>query len=432
MAQSGVIENVSSLNCDLVAGFLANAKCAIENLGLVCPCLIHVQALLSLCVVAQEHLPLHTLEYLFAQTVHCAEAIGIFQWRRLRGQLTESDFREYKNLAHCLYILDKNICWTAGVLPRIAESEVQLDLTPQDKSSENLAVQAELAAIQETIYLDLYAGHVRLRNEGQVRQVVTPIWDRLEDLLAKSAVDSSATKSQPESQPEHAALLFQTLCAKLLLISPYREHPDAIFQQRSSIAETCMKLLLSLWTSALDPSKDISIPRLVASCPPLYLLETCANVIDDASSSDSGKALMLGFANMLRAMVGSGQEMSYSKRLCELTSVLVDTVEAAKTVGKRQKVGPSLDYLSRPADKHDDLDGYRESGQAEAPAEARHFVLHRGAMRLGALEFSISDWDEYGAGALTTPANFGHKTNDYCGQVDDEASTRGDLATWIP
>lgn len=141
---------------------------------------------------------------------------------------------------------------------------------------------------------------------------------------------------------------------------------------------------------------------------------------------------MLGFANMLRAMVGSGQEMSYSKRLCELTSVLVDTVEAAKTVGKRQKVGPSLDYLSRPADKHDDLDGYRESGQAEAPAEARHFVLHRGAMRLGALEFSISDWDEYGAGALTTPANFGHKTNDYCGQVDDEASTRGDLATWIP
>ncbi|KAG5979867.1 hypothetical protein E4U55_004669 [Claviceps digitariae] len=438
MAHSGVSENASSLDCDLVAGFLANAKCAVENLGVVLPCLINLQALLSLCVVAQEHLQLHTLVYLFTQTMHCAEAIGVFQWRRYRSQLTKSKCQEYRNMAHCLYILDKKICWMAGVSPRIAASEVQLDLTTQDKSFERLTAQTELAGILETIYLDLYSSQVGPRTEDQVRQVVAPIWQRLEDWLAKSVVDLDATKSQPGSHPEQAVLLFQTLCAKLLLISPYKEHPDAMFQQRSSIAEMCMRILLALWTSALDPSRHISVPRLVLSWPPLCLLETCESLIKD-TSSDSGEDLMLGFANLLSAMTGSGQEMSYSKRLYELSSILMATVEAAKAVGKRQKTTPSPDYLSPPAIRyHDfDMDGHRESGQAETPVGGRRMALYAGNAGQGdhfeALEFvGFSDWDDCGAGALITPTSFGNNTNDYCHQVDPDASIRGGVAAWVP
>jgi hypothetical protein len=48
MAQSGSSENVPSMGSDLIAGFLANSKRAIENLGILSPRLIILQALLSL------------------------------------------------------------------------------------------------------------------------------------------------------------------------------------------------------------------------------------------------------------------------------------------------------------------------------------------------------------------------------------------------
>lgn len=46
--QAGASENVPSMTLDLIAGFLCNSKRAIENLGLLSPRLINLQALLSL------------------------------------------------------------------------------------------------------------------------------------------------------------------------------------------------------------------------------------------------------------------------------------------------------------------------------------------------------------------------------------------------
>ncbi|KAG6103880.1 hypothetical protein E4U14_006044 [Claviceps sp. LM454 group G7] len=84
---------------------------------------------------------LNMLEQLFTHTARCAEATGILQWRRIRGRLRESGFQEYNELAHCLYILDKKGCRTAGVPPRIP-AEVQLNLAAQytDKVLEALAL----------------------------------------------------------------------------------------------------------------------------------------------------------------------------------------------------------------------------------------------------------------------------------------------------
>ncbi|KAG6022341.1 hypothetical protein E4U19_005100 [Claviceps sp. Clav32 group G5] len=107
--------------------------------------------------VPWHYLPLHTLEHLFAHTARCAEATGILQWRSTRSRLRESDFQEYKNLAHFLYILDKKISWTAGVPPRIpAGSQLNLAAKDTDKAFEALSLQVELAEIEEIIYRNLY------------------------------------------------------------------------------------------------------------------------------------------------------------------------------------------------------------------------------------------------------------------------------------
>ncbi|KAG5926951.1 hypothetical protein E4U42_002770 [Claviceps africana] len=437
MAQSGMTGNVSSLDSDLIAGFLANSKCAVENLGLVSPCLVNLQALLSLCVVAREHLPLHTVEHLFAQTVRCAEAIGIFQWRHLQSQLGESEFEEYKNVAHCLYILDKNICWTAGISPKLLESDVQLDLTPRDRTFETLARQAELAAIQEAIYFQLYASQVKARTEDQVRQVVTPLWQRLEKWLAKSEVNLDATKSQPQSCPTHTALAFQTLSTQLLLISPYRKHPDAMFRQRASVAETCLKLLLSLWTSAKESPKHTSVPLLIASCPPLYLLEICAAIIKD-NSSDSNKHLVLGFANLVNAITGFGEEVTYKKRLCDMLSILKDAITAADALGKRQRGTTSLEYPSPPSSNDRGAQKRKDAASTETPAEGDGSSLQagraaRGAQNFDGSEFSFSAW--WGPEARISPVDLGegdvqsNSADNYCSF--DETMGGDGLDTWM-
>lgn len=211
--------------------------------------------------MAQEHLPLRLVESTFAQAVCCAEAIGIFQWHRLQNQAAPGEFEEYRNIAHCLYILDKQISATTGVSPRIPRLEFQLDLNLSlDGPCKALWMEAELAAIEETVLVDIYAGQVVHRSEDGVRQTVAHIYQRLTDWLAKSGIDADLVKRQPESRPAQAALLFKYLCTKLLLIWPYREHRDALFQDRLGDSETCLRILLSLWSCPVDPKHHMSIP----------------------------------------------------------------------------------------------------------------------------------------------------------------------------
>ncbi|KAG6292144.1 hypothetical protein E4U09_003546 [Claviceps aff. purpurea] len=101
--ESGVTKSVSSLDSDLVAGFLANSK--------------HAQC--------------------------CREprtALSVPSQRT--GTL----------------VTDKKICWSAGVSPRIPAG-VQLNFAAQDtdKAFEALSLQAELAEIEDIIYRKLYA-----------------------------------------------------------------------------------------------------------------------------------------------------------------------------------------------------------------------------------------------------------------------------------
>ncbi|KAH9845330.1 putative fungal-specific transcription factor [Teratosphaeria destructans] len=132
-------ENTKPMTLDLIEGFLANARRATENLALLAPRILNLQALLSLCVVAQQLFPVHLLDFIFAQAVRCAEAMGIFQWHRFHNQLAEGEISVYKNLAYCLYTMDKQICWTAGVSPRILKSQIQLGMAFSDDLPKGLA-----------------------------------------------------------------------------------------------------------------------------------------------------------------------------------------------------------------------------------------------------------------------------------------------------
>lgn len=220
------------------------------------------------CAVAQEHLSPALFGTLFALAAQCAKSIGIHQWQCFRGQLSDEDLQERRNLSYCLYILDKAVCWTTGTSPSIPISDVHVDSTlisSDDSAVAHLVARTGLATIEETIYLEIYANQVKARTEDQARQLVSKIMRRLQDWLADSAISLDEVENATECSAWKIELAIGFYCAQLLLVWPYKDHPDVIFQRRAEVAKRCMRLILRLWCSVSEEGHHIGLPRLALS-----------------------------------------------------------------------------------------------------------------------------------------------------------------------
>ena len=218
--------------------------------------------------MAQEYLSSEIFHSLFALASQCAKSIGIDQWQNCQDQLSDEDAKERRNLSYCLYILDKVICWTCGTFPGITVSYIHIDSTtisPDDSAMTLLVARTRLAAIEETIYHEIYACHVKPKNEDQVHQMATELLLRLQDWLASSAVNLGDVESGSDSSAWKIELAIQFFCAQLLLIWPYRDHPDVIFRRRADVSRRCMRLLLRLWNSTSEEGLQAQFPRLALS-----------------------------------------------------------------------------------------------------------------------------------------------------------------------
>ncbi|KAH0592688.1 hypothetical protein MHUMG1_09511 [Metarhizium humberi] len=254
-----------SIDSDITAGFLMNAKRAIKHVELLLsPCLVNVQALLSLCIVAQEHLSLYLVEAIFSLAAQCAKSTGIHQWEYFRGHFSEQAAQERRSVSYCLYILDKTVCWTTGTSPSIPASDLVLDYTlaPDDGGTmAYLFARTELAVIEEMIYLRVYSNQVEVRTDDQVRQIAAKISQRLQDWLVSWRIHLNEVESHQKQPVWKAKLAVDFLCVQLLLLWPYKNHPDALFQQQIHVARRCMRLVLHLWQSTQEGGLHVAIAR---------------------------------------------------------------------------------------------------------------------------------------------------------------------------
>ncbi|GFF34800.1 hypothetical protein IFM58399_03997 [Aspergillus lentulus] len=341
----------SSIDFDLIAGFLTNAKRAVSNIDqLVSPHLINVQALLSLHIVAQVYLSISISETLLALATRCAKSIGIHQWHSFQSQLSDDDVKEKQNLSYCLYVLDKAVCWTAGSSPSIPVSEVHFD--PRLAPSENgipscLVAKAEMARIEETVYLEIYAVHVQARDEDQVRGFAASVLSRLQVCLTESGVDLDKIQKSLEGSASNLQLAIRYLSVQLLLIWPHKHHPDPMFQRAPEVARMCLKLLLRLWHSPPDQGSQAVFSFFLASLPPLYLYEVLSSILG-GQGSNWDIDMLQEFVEMLQTITDCRAEASYNRRLYQLSLIVTDVIKARKTQHKRQKPtseGPTNPYL---------------------------------------------------------------------------------------
>ncbi|KAE8551010.1 hypothetical protein EYB25_007242 [Talaromyces marneffei] len=334
-------QKISSIDFDVIEGFLTNAKRALNNLDqVVSPRVINVQALLSLFLVAQEFLSVGICETLFTLAVRCAKSIGVHQWHSLQGQISDEDIKERRNISYCLYVLDKTICWTAGSSPNIPISEVQLDSSLMafgDSIASHLAAKAELAKIEETIYLEVYASQVQVKTAEQVRRIATTILSRLQAWLTDVEINLDEIQKDLEISAPKVELAIRFLCTQPFLIWPYKCHPDATtFQRSPEIAKICMKLLLRLWHSLPDQGNHAFFPLFLASLPPLYLYELLSYILC-GRGRNSDIDMLKDFVEMLQT--NCRRNVSYNRQLYQMSRIVIDVITTQNTQpqNKRQK-----------------------------------------------------------------------------------------------
>ncbi|KAI2465874.1 fungal-specific transcription factor domain-containing protein [Annulohypoxylon bovei var. microspora] len=332
--------STSSIDLDLTKGFLANAKRAIEHAELLLsPRLINVQALLSLCVVAQEHMSPVIFKRLFNMAAQCAKSIGLHDWERSVRE--QDDTRERQCVSYCLYVLDKTVCWTIGPSTSIPLSDVYIDNSSKsfdDMTMNDLVAKAKLAEIQEEVYLEIYACRAPARTEDQVRLMISRFNQKLRDWLIESGMDQEDldnTASLESTSKIELSIGFT--CTQLLYMWPFREHPD-IISKCIEVSRRCMKLLLHLWCSSAELGHRGILPRILASHPPLYLYEIYAHVLAIGEEQDSlDVELLQSFVEMVESITDLQEENSYNRRLCEASSILMDVVAARNIQRKRRK-----------------------------------------------------------------------------------------------
>jgi hypothetical protein len=151
-----------------------------------------------------------------------------------------------------------------------------------------------------------------------------------------------------------------------------------------------------------------SSSSLIASCPPLYLLEICSSILNGSGSgSDSDKDLLHSFSNLLTAIVGSRQDLSYVRRLKDFSSVLVDAVAASGAAVKRRRTNSSEDSFSQPLSRFHAFRDQISSRQMETShSDGGH--VYTGSLGLDsqysvASEFAFPHWDK--STTLKTPTN---------------------------
>ncbi|KAI1417047.1 fungal-specific transcription factor domain-containing protein [Hypoxylon sp. FL1857] len=352
------IHKSSSIDQDLAKGFLASAKRAIRHAELLLsPRLINVQALLSLCVVAQEHMSPSVFAKLFSLAAQGAKSIGLHDWERgVRERVVDESSRERQCVSYCLYILDKTVCWTVGASPRIPASDICIDATPKSLNNgimDDLVAKVKLAEINEEIYREIYACRAPARTEEQVRLQISKLDQRLQAWLTDAGIDlDDIGSAAPSGSISKIQMSVGSTCTQLLYMWPFREHPD-VMSRRLEASRRCMKLMLHLWRFSAELGYQGIFPRIVASHPPLYLYEICAHLLLEEEEGDSDQELLRSFTEMLQGVTNLQEDDSYNKRLCEVSTILMEVVVAMETGNKRRKMqhapSPSSTLLSSSA-----------------------------------------------------------------------------------
>ncbi|KAM6508256.1 hypothetical protein FALCPG4_018133 [Fusarium falciforme] len=183
----------SSIDMDLIRSFIANAKRALENVELLLlnPSLLSLQALLSLCLVAQTSLSEDVTSLVFSFAVHVAKSIGLRHWNSASAteRTSTDECQEKHQVMYCMACLSRAVAWSSGLsfnLPSVGLLERSLSTS---STTSHLATRVALLQLEEQVYSGLYCDDATNQGPDTIGKVAFRRGRQLEDWAANHSED---------------------------------------------------------------------------------------------------------------------------------------------------------------------------------------------------------------------------------------------------
>ncbi|KAI5460371.1 hypothetical protein BGZ63DRAFT_246497 [Mariannaea sp. PMI_226] len=326
-----------SIDDDLVKSFIANAKRALENLELLLlsPSLLSLQALLSLCVVAQISLSEHVTALLFSLAVHVAKSIGLYQWSSSDHQDRQGsgEFEDMLQVMYCMVCLSRAIPWSSGLSSTLSGlSTFERDLASHSGTdlTKRLPSQISLLKIEEQVYSSLYSDQATRQTENEIAKTALSLSRKLQDW---STQHPSCVR---EDDGYDAALDISKyeLAIRFCSIQALVEWPLVADTETShsllDISRRTLGLFLSVWRAPQERMHHLVLALLVASYPPVAFFELSRHTLCSQQVADDDLELLQSFINMVHTFSKWAEAHSFMNKLSRFGLIVIHLINSRR------------------------------------------------------------------------------------------------------
>ncbi|KAI9151263.1 hypothetical protein HJFPF1_08462 [Paramyrothecium foliicola] len=335
-------KTLSSMELGLLNTFLLNAKRALNRIEqLLVPTLANIQAILSLCLVAQLFLSDDIFQRMFQQAVYLARLAGIENSEvSSNTPLDSHEAEERNNILSCLHLIAPSVGWRGGTcldlvstLPLRASS---FEFPTNSDDEHGILPLADLAQYELAVCTQAYSAKPNLpwppafAQPGSALQQHTETWWRKfgERLDMGKFVDSEENSSTMSSAS--SVLLERTLCFHTLRILMTWQLPQSQRNVREQLEDS--RLTLRLLSLAANTESDLghfaSIIRFLVSYPPFAFFVLMTSLIKgdhqpDTSISDHGRSISSSSGNSTAQLRGPS-DLELLESFCQLVQSVSD------------------------------------------------------------------------------------------------------------
>ncbi|KAL0935771.1 C6 transcription factor [Colletotrichum truncatum] len=281
-----------TIDVEVIQSYIENASRAMLHIGqLLEPRLVNVQALLSLCAVAQVCLPEEVFSLALTLANQVAKSMGLHQSQGWSSNMSPEEAEERRNVLYCLYCLDKAVSWnhgsapsvgsTAGFLAGLAGTQQGLSDAVSSggdgsgSSALYMSARFALAQIDDNLYTSLYGPDAAAATQGfegyfskinlEGFEARLRHWRKLYDFHNDTGGGNhiSFADDGDGNRLSHVSRLDLEVSyslTRMQLLSRFVEDPEVCSALLDN-ARSCLVSLQRLWAATSDPGHCFSFAR---------------------------------------------------------------------------------------------------------------------------------------------------------------------------
>ncbi|KAL8335895.1 hypothetical protein RB598_009872 [Gaeumannomyces tritici] len=353
-----------TIDVEVIQSHVENASRAVLHVGkLLEPRLVNVQALLSLCAVAQVCLSEEVFSLVLTLANQVAKSMGLHQPQGWSSSMSPEESEERRNVLYCLYCLDKTVSWnhgcapsvgsTAGLLAGLTVSRPGPRLGPPEQPGGDgdgsgggsgalyMSARFALAQIDDNLYASLYGPEAAAAPqgfEGQFRKISLEgfearlgHWRKVYELENVDGGGGGQTDEEDGGggggRLSYASRLeLKAACrfTRMQLLSRFVDDPG-VCSALLEDARGCLVSLQQLWAATSDPGHCSRFARLVSSFPPMVVCRLAFQAATSEGPASGRDTELLGFlARSLQTMASMfAVADSYTSKLSAFVDIML-------------------------------------------------------------------------------------------------------------